>query len=300
MKLRWKEFTFALLMAITLWYAVSGSEKMESLIEVRVDYRGLPQGLTVQSGLVNKISVRVRAPFAMLRALTVRDSPPYIMDLSTVTRGENLMLIDSSQLSFRSNIEVIDITPSRITLQVDALSSKEVPLAADIRGALPEDYIAQVSFSPQSVTISGPSSVLDGIDYLTLPVTLSEPVVTGITHKTQRVHLPESVDSSPMEVNLSIHIGIKRKLVSVTRSVQVDTPAGFGKFVRPDKVKIQVAVPESQAGKASSDKDIKAFVNVEQSELGSYSLPVLVSLPDGMELVRVDPPNVTVTLEQKR
>ena len=300
MKHRWKEFTLALLMAVTLWYAVSGSEKVESLIEVRVDYRGLPNGLTVQSGLVNKINVRVRAPIGMLRSLTMQDSRPYIMDLSSVTKGENLMLIDGSQLSFRSNIEVIDITPSRILLQVDAVSSKEVPLEADIRGNLPEDYIAQVSFTPQSVTITGPSSVLESINTLTLPITLPEPVSTGITRLTQRLPLPESVDASPTEFSLGVHVGIKRKLVSVTRLVQVEAPDGFGKFVRPDRIKIQIAVPESQAGKASADKEIRAFVNVDQAELGSYSLPVLVDLPQGMELVRIDPPNVTVTLEQKR
>lgn len=299
MKVRWRELVIAFLMAVVLWYGVSGSEKMESRVEVRVDYRGLPQGLIVRSGLVNKVSVRVRASVGMLRTLSGRDFA-FSMDLSDVRKGENVLAINLSYLPFRTGVEVIDATPSRITLDVDTVESKMVPLVAAVTGDLPKDYMAQVTFTPPEVTVTGASALLHNLQFIEVPVQVADPAIPGTTESKRLLPLPDGVDAEPNEVKLTTLVGLKRKLVRVTRTVQVDAPAAFGKYVRPDKVTISASVPESFAGKAGSSTDIKAFVHLEQRELGIYTLPVLVSLPEGAELVGVEPARVSVTLEQKQ
>lgn len=298
MRLRWKELGIAFLMAVSLWYAVSGSEKVESQIDVRVDYRGLPHGLVVRSGLVNKVSVRVRAPMAVVRTMAPRDFS-FNIDLSGVSKGESILPINVAQLPFRSGVDVIEVTPSRITLQVDTVESKTVPLTARIMEELPPDMVAQITFTPETVVLTGPSTLLGAIEEVRVPITFDKPVVPGATESRRLLPLLEGVEAEPAEAGVGVHIGIKRKLVKVTRTVQVNAPPEFGKFIRPDKVSLTVAMPESLAGKAASNKEIKAFVTLEQRALGSYTLPLKVSLPEGAQLVEVDPPHVTVTLEQK-
>lgn len=299
MKLRWREFTVAFLMAVVLWYAVSGSEKVESQIDVRVDYRGLPQGLVVRSGQVSKVAVRVRASIGLLRSLSGRDYAFY-MDLSDVRKGENVLAINLAYLPFRSGVEVIDVTPSRIFLEVDTIATKSLPLVADVTGKLPTDYVAQVSFTPPEVTVTGPSSVIDQMTSIHVSVPVEPDAALGLTESKRLLPLPDGVDANPAEIQIATHIGIKRKLTKVTRTVQVDTPGTVGKYVRPDKVTISVAMPESLAGKAGSNDHIRAFVRLEKFDLGTYTLPVEVSVPESAEFVGVDPPRITVTLEQKQ
>jgi len=299
MKLHWREFIVAFLTALVLWYGVSGSEKLESQVEVRVDYRGLPQGLVVLSGQVNKVSVRVRASMGLLRSLSGRDFA-FLMDISDVRKGENTLAVNLAYLPFRSGVEVMDVSPSRITLEVDSLEKKVVPLEARLSGDLTKDLIAQVVFMPPEVTLSGAASLLEDIEKVEVPVQIEEPVTPGSTESKRLLPLPEGVDASPNEAKLSLHIGVKRKLVKVSRTVQVDSPQSLGKFVRPDKVNISVAVPDSFAAKAAASSEIRAFAHLERQDLGSYSLPVQVSLPEGAELVEIDPARVTVTLEQKQ
>lgn len=299
MKLRWKALVLAFGMAVALWYGVSGSEKVESILEVRVDYRGLPAGHVVRNGLVNKIEVRVRAPIGIVRTLSDKSSIFY-MDLSSVKKGENILSIDSSQLPFRRNVEVMDITPSRITLDVDINSRKTVPLSAEISGPLKEDHIAQVTFFPPEVMLTGPSEDLDQVAFLPVKVNVDEEAVPGTHESVLRLILPEGMDAAPPEVRQTLHIGIKRKLVTVTRNVEVEVPDSLGNFIRPDKVKIQVAMPVSMAGGAASDRSIRAFAQLDRYELGSYTLPVLVILPAGAELVKIEPEEIAVTLEQKK
>lgn len=299
MKFRWKAFALAFAMAVALWYGVSGSEKVESILEVRVDYRGLPNGYIVRSGLVNKIEVRVRAPVGSVRTLADRN-PIFYMDLSSVTKGENVVQIDSSQLPFRRNVEVIDITPSSINLDVDVSEQKKIPLAAEISGKLKKDLIAQVTFSPAEVTLSGPSEALEKISIVSMDVAVDENTPPGNMRSMRKVIVPEGVDADPPEVSQILSVGVKRKLVSVTRDVRVETPSSTGSFTRPDKVTIQVAVPLSMADKVTSNSSIRAFAQLGSYELGSHNLPVLVELPEGAELVKVEPEHITVTLEQKK
>lgn len=298
MKLRWREFIVAFLMAIALWYGVSGSEKLESRLEVRVDYRGLPQGLVVTSGQVSKVDVRVRASMGMLRSLGGKDYA-FFVDLSGVHKGENMLAVNPDYLPFRNGVEVVDVIPPRITLQVDTLETKNLPLVAEVNGAMPPDFVAEVSFVPAAVTLSGPSSLLEGMDSLTVPVVIAGPVTPGVTESKRLVPLPDGVDVSPTDVGQSIRVEIRRKVVTLTRAVQVDTPASFGKFVRPDKVSLTIAMPQSMAAKAALNTEIGASAVLDEPVLGSHTLPVRVSLPQGAELVEIEPPRVTVTLEQK-
>lgn len=299
MKFRWRELLISFLLAVGVWYIVTGSEKVESQIEVRVDYRGLPNGLVVLNGTVNRVSVRIRASVGMLHSFSGRDFACFV-DLSSLKRGENILPIDTRQILIPGGVEIIDVTPSRIYLDVDSVESKNVPLTAEITGDLPEDYTAEVRFSPNEVKISGASSHMDEIDKIVIPVTFDGPVVPGATENRRLIPLPEGVDSVPTETRVSLHISIKRKLVDVTRTVSVRGPDQFGLFVRPDKVKISLAAPVTFASKALSSEDIRAFVQVDRPELGTYSLPVRVALPDGVELVKVEPANVSVTVEQKQ
>ena len=298
MKLRWKEFTGALLMAVVLWYGVSGSEKIESHLEVRMDYRSLPQGLVVRSGLVNKVSVRVRAPAGMLRTLASRDFA-FDLDLSHVHKGQNTLAVSMAHMPFRAGVEVIEISPARIFLYVDTVSSRSLPLEAQVNANLPRDHVLQVSFNPPEVRVTGPSTLVDDMTGIDLQIVVENPDQVGGTTFTRMLPLPDGVDASPPEVRVTVTIDINRMPVTVTRNVQVTALPGVNTAIHPEKVSIDVAMPESLAARAAANRDIQAFTQVIGYEPGSYTLPVQVGLPAGAKLIAVDPPNITVTLEQK-
>jgi YbbR domain-containing protein len=300
MKLRWKEFTVALLMAIVLWYGVSGSEKLESHLEVRMDYRGLPQGMVVRSGLVSKVSVRVRAPVGMLRTLTNREYA-FDLDLSHVHKGQNILPVSMAHLPFRVGVEVIEISPSRIFLDVDTISSRILPLEAQVNTAPPRDHALRVAFNPPEVRVSGPSSLVDEMTMIEVQIVLEKPDQIGDITFTRMLPLPHGIDASPPEAKVTVSIDINRTPVKVTRNVQVTGPPdkSIQPVSQPERVSIEVAMPESLAARAASNKDIQAFARFTDQGPGSHTLPVQVELPAGAELIAVDPPHITVTLEQK-
>jgi YbbR domain-containing protein len=298
MTLRWKELLIAFVMALGIWYIVSGSEKIVSQIEARADYRGLPQGMLVRSGTVGKVSVRIRASVGMLHSLSSRDFA-FFVDLSSVKKGENVLSINLSQLALPGGVEVMDISPSRIYLEVDTVESKLVPLRANIEGELPGDYTAEANLDPAEVKISGATAQIEKITQLTVPVKLENPPVPGIIESMREIPLPEGVECSPAKVKLSMYVGIKRKLVQVMRPVNISEAKQFNLRLQPDKVRISLAVPDSFAGKIADDQRIRAHVQLERPEPGNFSLPVQVELHTNIELVKVEPASVSVTVERK-
>ena len=298
MKLRWRELLVAFLLAVGIWYVVTGSEKVESQVEVRTDYRGLPQGLVIRSGTVSRVSVRVRASVGMLHSVSGRDFACFV-DLSAVKKGDNILPISNNQIMLPGGMEVIDVTPSRIYLDVDTLENKTVPLLASIQGDPPGDYTLEARVEPAEARISGASSQVEGISQLVIPVTAEQPLVPGTTESRRLIPLPDGVDATPHEAKVTLHVGIKRKLVQVTRPVNVYVPERFDAAVRPGRATLSLAVPESLAGKISANNGIKAYIQLDRYEPGSYSLPVQAALPEGIELVKVEPANVSVTVEQK-
>ncbi|MDR2489621.1 MAG: hypothetical protein LBD42_09065 [Desulfovibrio sp.] len=299
MKLQWKELLLAFLIAVGIWYLVSGSEKVESQIEARVDYRGLPQGLTVRRGMIGKVSVRIRVSVGMLHSLSNREFS-FFMDLSSIKKGENVLPINISYLALPGGAEVIDIVPSRIVLEADTLESKMVPLLVEVRGTLPVDYTVDTSVTPGEVKISGPTTEVKKIRHITIPMTVESSITPGNSESRHIVPLPAGLDCSPSEIKVGMHIGIKRKLVQVTRLVNASVPEQFSLYMRPDKVQISLAVPESLAGSLSSEGNIQAYVRLERFEPGTYSLPVQVTLQDNIELVKIEPATISISVEQKR
>ncbi len=97
MAIQLKELIIAIFLAIFLWYGITGSEKVESYIDVRLDYSGVPAGLVVTEGRVNKVTVRVRASEGLLRSAYDRDRT-LVIDLSSVVKGKSVSLVPVSDI----------------------------------------------------------------------------------------------------------------------------------------------------------------------------------------------------------
>ena len=110
----WRYLLVAFLLALGLWYTLNAREQIERVVEVRLDYKGLPTGLIVTGGQLNKVSVRLRGPQELLRSMTNREIS-YTMDLSGVTPGKNVIPLTTGENKppeLRA-YEVLEVTPDR-------------------------------------------------------------------------------------------------------------------------------------------------------------------------------------------
>jgi hypothetical protein len=293
-KLQWKELLLAFAMAVTLWFGISGMENVESQVDVRLEYKGIPKDLLIRSpGLVNRVSVRISGPAGQVRAMSGRDYV-FTMDLSSLEPGDNSLPIAITRTGLFGGLKIIEIIPPEIHLRAEVVRSREIPLRPDIRGALAKGLEAEALLIPEKVILRGPPQEVEKMQEIVVPLALGRVTEPGSRDLRAPVPLPVGMEAEPASVDAVVRVDWKRKEVQVSRAVQVHAPVSLALSARPAKVRIQAALPEALASAAADSREIRAFVTLSKFAAGVYVLPVEVSLPAGALLLNVEPLEVSV------
>lgn len=292
MAIQLRELIIAIFLAIFLWYGITGSEKVESSVDVRLDYRGLPEGLVVTDGLVNKIKVRVRASGGLLRSMYDKD-PVLVINLSSVSKGDNLVLVPVDDLVLSGGVEIMEVTPARLSLAVDALVEKTIPVVLHVARKISPDYLVQVAVEPSEVTVKGGSEVIATVEETVLDVVLEDPLQEGVTTKKRVLSVTGNIDVSPGSVNIVQTVEVKRKRVTVKLPVEMPENVVEGTVLTPDTVLVTVEAPVSLARPQRVAELLTA--QVTKNLFGSKNIrTVTVDMPSSFKLISIEPDTVQV------
>ena len=288
----------AFVMALMLWYTVNAKEQVERVVEVRLDYKGLPHGLVITDGQLNRISVRLRGPLELLRSLSSRDSS-YTLDLSTMTVGSNIIPLSWSFLPDLRAYQVVEVIPSRLVLEVDRLLETKVPVTARLRESPlnPSVQLENVVINPDQVTVRGPASEVARLRRLTVEIPVQLENEDKVITDDIPVLAPPSVEVIPAAVKVTREISISRRNLALTRDVLLEYPDSQELVSQPRRVGLVVSVPRGAASDSGYMAQIQALVGNESQTLrgaGPWKVPVRIALPPGARLVNQNPPEVTV------
>ncbi len=293
-----KHILVSLILSLGVWYTVVGSEQVESQVEVRLDYRGLPENLVVRDGMIGKVAVRLRGSSEMLRGLASRDLT-YTVSLAGVQPGANVLPLNVAQMAEFRAYELVDVQPGRLVLEVDTLLEKVVPLEADVV-PLPKDAplsLTQVLLEPSFVTVKGPESQIRPLEHLPVPFDPNRDPAAGTRAINIAIAAPAQVDITPPVTTLRYTLALKTQSVDVTRMVQLDAGARQRFIMASNRVELELEVPEDKVNDAEYLAGIRVVAQppTDLAPGESADVPVLVMLPAGTRLTKVAPATVSVT-----
>ncbi len=293
-------FILSLAAALTLWYTVNAREQVERVVEVRLDYKGLPPGLVVTSGQINKLEVRLRGPLELLRSLAGRELS-YTVDLSGVTRGNNVIPLVGGRAPEWRSYQVLEVTPSRLTLEVDNILERKLPVKVEFRASplVSSLRMEDVSVTPGQVTVHGPAAEVGRLRRLTVEVPADLSAEGKQVTTEAAVLAPSSVEVSPTTVTVRRRLVIQRRNISLQRDIITEWTPDRNIFILPSQVNLVVSVPRSAINDAGYLAQIQAWVDLQQPEASGVppsatEAPVRITLPAGADLVRVSPERVAV------
>jgi hypothetical protein len=297
MRGNWQYFLLALLMSCTLWYMVSGREEVEAWTTLRIEMKGMPSNLVIMNGLEPTVDVRVRAPKGLLRGLNERNLA-YSLDLSALTPGLNVINILPEHVPLGNAYEVVEMRPSRLALNVDAIEVREVPVRIQLAGALPPDIrVSRSTASPEAVNLRGASTLLAKVKQVDVIATVPEVTEAGVVEVTGVVDPPDGLEANPPQVKVGMLLGIKTVSKTVTRTVEINAPEGVKVSVKSRKVNLRLEVPESKSRKEGLFDEVRVELVVPESlEPGAHTLPYRLYLPEGVWLKSAEPSTLTVTI----
>lgn len=292
----WKYLLISLVVALLLWYTLNARDQIERVVDVRLDYKGLPAGLIVTSGQINKISVRLRGPLELLRSLSNRDLA-YTMDLSGLTRGNNVIPLTWDPAQDLRALQVLEVMPPRLNLTVDEVMESRVPVVPVLRASPLERSLRMdsVEVDPEQITVRGPASVVASLKQVTAEIPADIDAEGKIVSDDVPILAPPSVDVSPATVNVRRRLLVARRNLSLQRDViPYDEASEF--TIQPSRVSLIVSVPRALANNSEYLSRFQAYVRPSGGETEEETkIPVEITVPQGAKLVRVSPNEVTLS-----
>ncbi len=154
----------SLVIAILMWYGVARDPVAEISLRVPVEFYRPPHDLDYSSDVAPQALIRLRGPARVLRDVAP-ESVRVIIDLQGATPGERTYDLSPDQIRVPHDVEVLQITPSRLRLVFDKRETRQVAVKPRVVGTLPPGFrIQSVVASPSMLTITGPARHVSAIE----------------------------------------------------------------------------------------------------------------------------------------
>jgi YbbR domain-containing protein len=167
----------ALVIAVLMWYGVAREPITEITLRVPIEFARTPRDLDYSSeAAIPQAQLRLRGPASVLRELP-QENVHVVLDLKGATAGEHTYDISADQVRVPHNVEVLQVTPSRLHMVLERSRTQEALVMPRLTGSpMPGYRVASITAQPATVTISGPEHHVNATEGA-----LTDPVdITGI------------------------------------------------------------------------------------------------------------------------
>lgn len=298
MKDNWQYRLLALFMALICWYVVSGQEKVETWLEVPLDFVNLPQRMKIVSG-AGKVQVRIRGTSSQIRAINM-NRLAYKVDLADIRPGENIIPLLPENMSIVSAVDVVEISPSRLELVADTIVSRNFPVHLDWEGLPAEDMrFRNATLSPEQVTVTGFAHSLDGLKHIST-VHIRVPADGGLSASGRaRLVLPEGVTSEVTSVDYTLAFSPMTQAIWVKMNLEPVAHEGFTYTFDPKFVRVQLDVPVRLLRDKNWRETLRLFVDPGgEPSAGRSRIRPRSEFPEGVRILEMKPEDVEILVRR--
>jgi len=166
-------FAFFLLLSFVFWYLNELSNDLEGTIKYPVRYINPPKDRIVTGDLPNKLEMDLRGPgYSILKVKLSGSRAPVVIDFSRLTprrlpgTAPNYYLLTSGLINnfskqMHADFEILSINPDTLFFGYDRMVTRRMRVRPDFKVELAEGKRMIIVADPDSITVTGPSHVLD-------------------------------------------------------------------------------------------------------------------------------------------
>ena len=282
----------SVVVACALWLYVINEQNppIETTYNVTVEQHNLGPKLIV-TGIPEKIRLKVRAPRTVLSKISANDLRAYI-DLKGRDEGRYSLPI---QTSIPQVLEIIDMQPNNVNLQLDKAMQRTLPVDINFVGNIASNVtVGKTVVSPNEVVVSGGGSRVSSITKIVAYLDLNDQEkdfnkdLKLVALDSNNVSI-EDISIQPDKVNVSAKL--LQKLAKGTFPVKINTIG-----LLPEGVTISGISTEPERVSLTATPDLLARVNeveIEAIDLSKINknttlkiklLPILDTVPSHVEV----------------
>lgn len=202
----------SLTVALLLWFHIATEkDTYERTIEIPLQVVGIAEGYVISEEIPETWAVRFRGNGKRLLTLQWRDLSLRVDASDIRTRGVVPLRVENVVYPEALDLEVLEVLqPVQLTISVDRMAEVRLPVRTPIAFEVAPGYtlVGTVAAVPDSVTLTGPSRDLVGLEY-----------VETDTVRNRRVREPVSIEA-PLIAPPIWNLTIEPAMVLVVHDVQ--------------------------------------------------------------------------------
>jgi YbbR domain-containing protein len=289
----------ALGLAILLWLTVAGEHVVERSLRVPLEFRNVPEALEIVGNAPDTVDVRLRGSSAQLSRMQPGEIVA-VLDLAGARSGSRLFHLRADEVRAPFGIEVAQVIPSTLALDLEKSARRTVPVIAATEGDPAPGYVVgKVSADPSTVQIVGPESRVKQIaEATTEPVPIKDAkgqvrdgVAIGLVDTSVRLVTPQNA-----QVTVEIWPAPVERQIDAVPVRYRNLGQGLSAQIAPKLARISIRGALAALAKVEAD-GVQAYVDLAGLGAGRYNLRVQVDPAQGFGVVAIDPATVTVTVK---
>ncbi|MDZ7739393.1 MAG: hypothetical protein U5K32_10105 [Bacteroidales bacterium] len=307
-------FSFFLLLSFIFWFINALSKDIDSTINYPVRYINFPDNMALVNELPDRMSLDIHGPgYSVLKSKISGNRVPLVINVSNWGRsvredaaGQEFFIYsfnlrESFKRQLRGDFEINAVRPDTLNFIFGKVISRKVPVKPDIKVMPQRQFMVNgdITADPDSVTLSGPKTVIDTIAFvstvyhefnqvnekLTKKLDIETISKVSISHKNAEITVPvEQFTEQIMEVDIKI----------------LNKPDTANVRLFPDAVSIHFNIALSDYNRIQ-EVPVEAVVDMKNIDIRTVeSLKVeIVNLPSFISSVRYNPRRVEYIIEKK-
>lgn len=299
-------FMFFFFIAGGYWLLQTLNNDYETEFSIPVRLKGVPNDVVITSEPVSELRVRVKDKgTVLLNYMLGKNFYPVILDFTEYKSGDSHVYVSSDDFrkkvssQLNASTHLISLKPDTLDYIYSRGSSKKVPVR--LRGHVSagrQYYLSDTLFTPDSVLVYAPATVLDTITAAYTGNLNLEDVSDTLK---QRVVLfsGRGVKYVPSSVQMMLPVDIYTEKTVEVPLRGVNFPADKVLRAFPSKVKVTFQIGLGCFRQVNAD-DFHIWVSYQELlKLGSDKYTIrLRNVPDGVSHVRFNPEQVDFLIEQ--
>lgn len=289
-------FLTALILAITVWIiAVTTSDPAENRSyprNVPIEIVGQDTNLVMTSDLPSNVSIVLNTPQSVWdKMISTQSTVRAVLDLSGLQPGTHIVDLQI-QVNIRP-VKVVSYSPRTVSVTLESLSSKVLPLSLDIRGEPAIGYqVEDPVVDVKQITVTGPISQVDRVAEVRATLDINQ-AYEDISRMINVVALDENevvindVTLTPDRVDMFLEINQRYGYRNVIVSVNIEGQVADGyRLTNISVIPLAVTVYSSNPQIVN---DLPGYVQTMPLNLegmkDDIDVSLLLDLPEGILVV---------------
>ena len=153
---------------VLVWISVSMSEQYQIAVSVPISIDNVPEGKSIRTPVPQALQLKLRGDGWRLASLLLGSDMKMHFPLQSLRSNKKAITFTdiAERIADRPGIQLLDMVPDSVYLDLDRTSHKKVPVVLDYTASFREGYgqVGPTTVNPESVTVTGAETLLRNID----------------------------------------------------------------------------------------------------------------------------------------